>query len=175
VMGRVVMPRLAAEVADKVNVYNGSDRAAVELLAIFKERCVEAGRDFAAISKSRSVSVVMTDSDHDLSKRSALGGSIPGMFGSELADFIGTPEEVARYTSMSLDEQHELKKSGKVVGSLATERLIVGTTDEIADELREMAQAGFDELIIQGLDSIEALQTFARDVMPKVKGHVSAR
>lgn len=167
VMGRKLMPKLAARQADGINIYNASDRATQELLALVRETCEEIGRDYRSIPKSRSVNVIMTDGTFDVNTyRTVIDGSIPHV--------IGTPEELSREVTATLDEQfarvkaadeHELHS----IYSRITERHVIGTPAEIADELQEIAGEEFEEVIIHGINSIEDMHKFASEVVPRLK------
>jgi alkanesulfonate monooxygenase SsuD/methylene tetrahydromethanopterin reductase-like flavin-dependent oxidoreductase (luciferase family) len=166
VLGRKLMPRLAAEVADGINVYNASDRAAKDLLDIARERCDVLGRDFDAISKSRSVNVILQGRESG-PEAVAKGAQADG----SLAHVIGTAEELARERQCSLDEQHQRIKAStdkKSDYSRITERHVIGTVDQVVDDLCQIAEAGFDHLIIHGLDSIGELRRFWEEVVPRV-------
>lgn len=166
VLGKKVMPRLAAEYGDNVNIYNASDRATRYLLEAVERNCEELDRDFKAMCKSRSVNVIMTETVIDQTQQAIevdQHGSIPHV--------IGTFEELAKERSSSLDEQLErLRKTRnkKAEYSRITERHIIGHPTQVAEELEEVASDGFDQLIIHGLDSVEELQRFADEVKPYV-------
>jgi len=167
VMGRKLMPKLAARQADGINVYNASDRATEELLALVKETCEEIGRDYNSIPKSRSVNVIMTDGTFDVSNHQ---GKNDGAF----RHAIGTPEELAGEIAATLDEQFErVKAAGEheahSVYSRITERHVIGTPEEIAIEIEEIAGDTFEEVIIHGINSIEEMHKFANEVMPRLK------
>jgi alkanesulfonate monooxygenase SsuD/methylene tetrahydromethanopterin reductase-like flavin-dependent oxidoreductase (luciferase family) len=171
VLGKRVMPRLAAEVADGINIYNASDVAATELLASVEHYCRERGRDFNAIQKSRSVHVIMQDRGAPL-ELPDLQGAGPG----SLPSVIGSAEELALERAATLDQQRQRMNRAKglsqqlEVYSRITERHVIGSSDQVAAELVRIASAGFDQLIIQGLNSIHDLRRFAEKVMPMVKG-----
>ena len=166
VMGRKAMPKLAARQADAINVYNASDTATSELLSLVEKTCVEIGRDYVAIPKSRSVNVIMTDGTFNLAdSQGKADGSIPHL--------IGTPEELAREQSATLDEQWSRVRAATdaeshSVYSRLTERHAIGTPAEIAQELLTIAGDTFDEIIIHGINSIEDMHKFAEEVMPLV-------
>ena len=75
------------------------------------------------------------------------------------------PDEV----DLELPTGVEPPREGYDVPNLAN-RYVIGTPDEVARELKQIAEMGLDELLISGLDSIETLRKFAREVMPSVRG-----
>ncbi|NIB38413.1 LLM class flavin-dependent oxidoreductase [Pseudomaricurvus alkylphenolicus] len=165
VMGRKVMPKLAAEQADAINVYNASDRASAELLALVEEHCAEIGRDYHAIPKSRSVNVIMTDGTFNPS-------SLPTQADGSFPHVIGSPEELAQERAATLDMQHQRVKASDdkhSIYSRVTERHVIGTPDEIVDELKEIAGNTYEQVIIHGLNTMEDVQRFASDILPKLK------
>jgi len=153
VLGRKVMPRLAADVADGINVYNGSDVAARELLDAVKRNCDEAGRDFDSIPKSRNVNIAFSD------KVASLTGS----------SYFGSPKEVELVRAMTLDEQvsyMKVKKYGNYVK--ITERFVIGSPAEIIEDLKRITAMGFDQIIAGGLENVEDMSRFAEEVIPYV-------
>ena len=168
IFGKQLMPRLAAEHADGVNLYNASDRAVKEILGIFEERCQEVGRDFDAVLKSRSVNVVFSESPDVLPPLETLGGTTVGLAGERFRELLGMPEELANFHDLTISEQRSRLSSAKQDYLRITERFVFGTPDQIAEELTRMAEDGIDEFIIRGLDSIELLRRFAADVMPSL-------
>lgn len=153
VLGRKVMPRLAAEVADGVNVYNGSDVAAKELLEAARLNCEEFGRNFDRIPKSRNVNVVFSD------RASNIEGST----------YFGSPKDVEVVRRMTLDEQVEMMKVKKYANYvMLTERYVTGSSEEIAEDLNGIVALGFDQIIAGGLDNVEDLRRFAEEVIPHV-------
>ena len=165
VFGRKLMPKLAARQADAINVYNASDVAAGELLSLVEETCAETGRDYNSIPKSRSVNVIMTDGDFETSEYvNKADGSFKVV--------VGTPEELARECRATLDEQHQRVSAAghHAIYGRITERHVIGSTSEIADQLREIVGDTFDQVIIHGINSIDDLHRFAEEVVPKVRG-----
>jgi alkanesulfonate monooxygenase SsuD/methylene tetrahydromethanopterin reductase-like flavin-dependent oxidoreductase (luciferase family) len=154
VLGRKLMPKLAAEVADGINVYNASDVATKELLDAVEENCEAAGRDFAAIPKSRNVYVVFSD------QRAVV---------PELRQVIASPEELARIRELSLDSQAEVmakSRAQKLDYTIMTERFVIGTPQEIAEQLGRTEEMGFDQLIVAGLESASLMERFRQEVWP---------
>ncbi|HIF92911.1 MAG: LLM class flavin-dependent oxidoreductase [Myxococcales bacterium] len=152
VMGKKLMPRLAAEVADGINLYNGSDVAVRELLDTVKRNCDETGRDYDAIPKSRSVNVIFSDQP---------------IANDESSYF--RPKDVEVVKKMSLDDQLAEMKVKKYSNFVRlTERFVVGTPDQIAEELSEIKDMGFDQIILGGLETAEDLARFKEEVRPKV-------
>jgi alkanesulfonate monooxygenase SsuD/methylene tetrahydromethanopterin reductase-like flavin-dependent oxidoreductase (luciferase family) len=49
------------------------------------------------------------------------------------------------------------------------DRFVIGTPDQVVEEIRQITEIGFDLLIVQGLDTIADLRKFATEVMPKVR------
>jgi alkanesulfonate monooxygenase SsuD/methylene tetrahydromethanopterin reductase-like flavin-dependent oxidoreductase (luciferase family) len=66
--GRRVMPRIAAAKCDGVNVYNGSDERAGQVLAALDAACAAAGRDPGELARSRHVLVTLADDEVDLAR-----------------------------------------------------------------------------------------------------------
>lgn len=166
--------KVAAELADGINVYNGSDRAAREVLDNFKVECEAIDKDYDRFSKSRCLNVVLLESEDDLSYLEPSEEIAPS-----LPLITGTADELAKYHKLSLDEQTiKLKeatnlgyKAMKTERSRVHERFVIGMPNEVAAELNRISGIGFDIIIIQGLDSIEDLRKFGKEVMPKVRGN----
>jgi len=160
VLGKRVMPRVAAELGDAINVWNGSDVAAQELLVAVEKRCKQIGRDFESIAKSRHVDVVFSD-----------GG--PGFAHHSLKDLFESPEQALEERSATLDQQIARMKVAKDATKSeyvrVTTRFAFGNPDEIAADLRKIAASGFDHLIVTGLETIDDLRRFAEQVMPEVR------
>jgi alkanesulfonate monooxygenase SsuD/methylene tetrahydromethanopterin reductase-like flavin-dependent oxidoreductase (luciferase family) len=165
VMGRHVMPKVAAEQADAINVYNASDVAAGELLDLVKRHCDTIGRDYHAIPKSRSVNVIITDGSTEVPAHvSAADGSFQHV--------IGSTEERAQDQSATLDEQFARVKAATEkhdVYSRLTERHVVGSPAQIAEELVRISGDTFDQVIVHGLNSTEALTQFAEEILPLIR------
>ncbi len=49
-------------------------------------------------------------------------------------------------------------------------RYVIGTPDQMVEELTQIAEIGLDEIHIQGLDTMEHLQIFGNEVLPKLRG-----
>jgi alkanesulfonate monooxygenase SsuD/methylene tetrahydromethanopterin reductase-like flavin-dependent oxidoreductase (luciferase family) len=153
VLGRKLMPRLAAEVADGINVYNGSDVAARELLDAVKMNCDEFGRDYESIPKSRNVNVVFSDA----------------VSAHEGASYFGTPKDLQVVRAMSLDDQVAEMKVKKYANYVRiTERFVVGSAEEIAQDLKGIIGMGFDQIIAGGLETLEDLRRFKKEVVPLI-------
>lgn len=165
VMGRKVMPKVAAELADAVNVYNASDVAAEELLQLVQEHCENIGRAFDEIPTSRNVNVIFTDGKKTFDRH------ISGADGS-LQHMIASDEERREDQRSTLDQQFARVKAASdkfEIYSRLTERHVVGSPQQVAEELCRIAEAGFDQVIVHGLDDTDALRLFAEQVMPVVK------
>lgn len=144
VQGKTLMPRLVAEVADALNVYTCSDRAAREHLDTVARYCDEIDRDFAAIHKSRSLFVTISKD----------GKNLP-VVEQELTATLS--EQIGRVKAAS-DPYQEYKK--------ITQRHIVGAPAQVRDELLGILELGFDHIILIGLDDLPSLELFAKEVLP---------
>jgi alkanesulfonate monooxygenase SsuD/methylene tetrahydromethanopterin reductase-like flavin-dependent oxidoreductase (luciferase family) len=151
VFGKKVMPRVAAEYADGVNIYNGSDEAVTELRDLVRRRCDEIGRDFGSIPMNRIQMLEVVDTDVDLDEQLAID-----------AHGWGVPEA-------GLRECHHLFHDA-----------ILGPADHVIERLEEKLALGFDHLAFEfgGLDAgsslwgpsaesvLHAMRRFAAEVMP---------
>ncbi len=165
VMGRKVMPKLAAEQADAINVYNASDVAVSELLTLVEKHCESIGRDYSKIPKSRTVNVIITDGKSEVpAHTSRADGSFQHV--------IGSTDERVLDIRRTLDDQFEQLKAASEkydIYSKLTERHVVGSPTQIAEQLVEIAGDTFDQLVVHGLNSKEALIQFAEEIMPMVR------
>jgi alkanesulfonate monooxygenase SsuD/methylene tetrahydromethanopterin reductase-like flavin-dependent oxidoreductase (luciferase family) len=126
------------------------------------------------VRKSIVFDVVFLESEDDLSYLDVPEGIPPSR-----PRITGTIEELAKYKNYSLDEQAVMAEEANdpPIGSLEYEKLysrladrfVIGTPDQVVEEVRQIAEIGFDLLIVQGLDTIEDLRKFATGVMPKVR------
>ena len=96
-----------------------------------------------------------------------------GKADGSLPHVIGTPDELARERSATLDEQFARVRAAAdaeshSVYSRLTERHAIGTPAEIAQELLTIAGDTFDEIIVHGINSIEDMHKFVEEVMPLV-------
>jgi alkanesulfonate monooxygenase SsuD/methylene tetrahydromethanopterin reductase-like flavin-dependent oxidoreductase (luciferase family) len=165
--------KVAAEEADGINVYNASERAAKEILDRFEKTCQETGRDFNSVRKSIVFNVVLLENEDDLSYLEKPEGIPPS-----LPPITGTVEELAKYQFLTLDEQAKKYKEASNLDFEAMEieiarvndRFVIGTPETVVEEIKKIADIGFDLLIVQGLDTIKDLRKFATEVMPKVRG-----
>jgi len=149
VFGTQRMPNLIAEYADAVDIYNGSDRAAKDLLAILASRCKEVGRDFDSLKKARRVYVMMSED----------AKQIPA---------------IDQELNLTLEEQKRRLQAAEdpdlVYGKLGM-RCVAGTPDQVAEELCRILDMGFDHLVLAYLDTLPALELFAKKVMPSLRAH----
>ena len=153
VLGRKLMPRLAVDVADGINVYNGSDVATGELLDAVRMNCEASSREYESIRKSRNVNVVFTDD-----------GELP-----EAVRALTDLDDLKVVRAMSLDDQLAEIKNKKYANYVRiTERFVVGSSDEIVEQLNAIRAMGFDQIIAGGLGRSEDLIRFAEEVIPYV-------
>ena len=188
--GAKLMPRLAVELCDGVLLYNGSDRAVEDLLEIIKGFCEEAGRDFSSFYKGLTVNVHLLDNEDD---RGYLDLEAEGYIFPSLPDGAPPRELIPEWNTVTLAEQHAFMKVLFASGELLDEcnmglpegvvppregynmtsmpnRFVIGTSEQVVEELTQIAEMGLDEIYIQGLDSLEELQKFGTEVLPKLRG-----
>lgn len=151
VFGTRLMPKLIAQHADAVDIYNGSDRAARDLLQILAGYCDELGRDFNGISKARRVYLILSESEDDITHPDQ--------------ELDLTLKEQKQRLKMAEDPDLEY-------GRLGT-RYVAGTPEQVAEELCGILDLGFDQLILAYLDTIKGLELFAKKVMPSIRKHKS--
>lgn len=151
--GRKLMPRLAAEQADGINVYVQDDNAAKEILDLVEGHCAEVGRDFGAMTRTRHMHVVFTREDLDLEALIQRQVRMPQV--GRTADFF----------------RHRYQTSI---------RLVAGPPERCAEELKRIAELGFDYPILQFMGpedpiggspatTLTSLEIFANDVMPVLR------
>ena len=152
VFGKQLMPRLAADYADGINVYNGKDDYAVELLEITKGHCEKNGRDFSKIMTSRNVGITFTDKEIDFD------------------EFIRARAETANVPFEDMKHYFDV-----------WERHIVGTPEAVAKELKECTiDLGFQQPIVDlgcfmfdepdYVDkNVENMNLFMNEVAPRVR------
>lgn len=149
ILGRTLMPRLIAELADGVSVYVCSDHAAKQHLRNIERYCSEVGRDFSEIEKGRDLYVYLSED----------GKNLP----TKEPDFTESLEE--------LGEMARSAHNRDLAYEHITRRYVIGTPGKVAEELLGILDMGFDHLTIIGLNSLEQLELFARTVMPVLKEH----
>jgi len=177
--GSPTVVKLAAEVADGLNVLLASDEGVKSILESLDKACKEVGTAFDTLTRSRSLNVVFTNENGELDVDDR-GGTTPGVFGKRFRELVGTREDLASYTTMPLAESRRRRKAAGMGNDHQKKsfhemtrlghRFVIGTPDEIAAELRRIAGFGFNLLNVRGLDSIELLRRFATEVMPSLKG-----
>lgn len=139
--GKKLMPRLAAEYADGINMYIAGDDRVKELLSLVEQNCREFGRDFGRIEKSRVINVTLTE---------------------EVVD----PAEVV--AQQIREEAVRLKVPADVLfeNDATYSCHVVGPPEKCIEGLRKQVELGFDHLIVFLAGSKER---FAREVMPAVR------
>lgn len=121
IFGKKLMPRIAAEFADHINVYNADDDHVRDLLAIAKMRYEEAGRDFSTVKLARNVGVKLVDGEFD--------------FDAFIEDCARQGNRTAEYTRNNFD---------------VYECFIAGNDEEVARTLkRRVFDLGFDQAIVE--------------------------
>lgn len=153
VFGKKLMPKLAADYADGINVYNGQDDYAVELLELAKGHCETNGRDFSKIKTSRNVGITFTEKKIDHRE-----------FIRIRADLAKIPFE---------DMEHYFK---------VWERHIVGTPEMVAQELKACTiDLGFQQPVVDlgGMtlfdqpnhveEMTRRIELFMNEVAPRVR------
>ena len=118
IFGRQLMPRLAAEFADGINIYIREDKNCVELFNLMGELCDEYGTDFERMSKSRCVGIHVNEK------------------------YKSADDYVAEQINASLHPEFAKHYYG------IYEKAIVGSPDGIIEEIKEQEKLGFDELVI---------------------------
>lgn len=149
--GRKLMPRLAAEYADGINLVSVDDDEARERLEIVREYCNDLGRDFDRMRKSRLLRLLVTEEDAEAARR-----------WREHARAMGVSEEYMR-------------------GVYERERLIWGPPERAVEELERIIDVGFDQLIFKfgwgwtaGPDAqLAGARVFAREMMPVLRAKYS--
>ena len=172
-LGNPGVVRLAAEEADGLNLLMTSDEACKEVLDSFEKDCREVGRDFDTMTLSRCLNVVFVREDGELDVDDR-GGTTAGLFGRRFSEFVGDYREIGKYTDLPLADFRARRLAddvGYVEQCRLGHRFVIGTPDEVAEELKRQLDIGFNLLVVRGLDSIDLLQTFAADVMPTVRAY----
>ena len=103
VYGKVVMPKVAAELADGVNLYVGSDALAQAQMERVAQHGHRVGRDPTRLRWSRMVNVVLTDDELDIETFLRIRSEQTDQTVEYLRDYYatyeclvaGTPEQVA--------------------------------------------------------------------------------
>jgi F420-dependent oxidoreductase-like protein len=137
--------KLVAKYADEWNAVNLGPEGYRKKLAVLEEHCAADGRDIKTVKKSMMVFAIVgaTEADLDASSR-----TIMGMFGSPPGT---TPA----------DFRAGMKARG----------LIAGGTDEVVQQLGQLAEAGLSELQFQhfnfGSDAVP--EYLASEIAPRVK------
>ncbi len=155
VFGAKVMPKLAAEQGDAFNVFNGSDVATKQILEEVELNCNAIGRNYEQIPKSRSVFILFTDKETFAPPE------------GYLLNIMRTPEELAWMKALTLEDQQKHIKTKKDYSTLAF-RSVIGTPEEVAEDLVRISEDGFHEILVGGLETIELLHKFKEEVMPLV-------
>jgi alkanesulfonate monooxygenase SsuD/methylene tetrahydromethanopterin reductase-like flavin-dependent oxidoreductase (luciferase family) len=149
VLGRTLMPKLIAELADGISVMICSDHAAKEHLENVEKYCSEVGRDFSDIEKARDLYVYLSEDEKTLPLKEQ--------------DLIGTLEEQAKKVKSA--------KNRDLAYEHVTRRYVIGTPNKVAEDLLGILDMGFDHLTIIGLNSLPELELFAQKVIPILKEH----
>ena len=118
IFGRKLMPRLAAELAVGINIYIRDDRDCIELFDLLKGLCHEYDTDFTKLTKSRCVGVHVSDKYQT-----------PDDYVIEQVNASTNPDFSRQYYDVY-------------------EKAIVGSVEQIIQEIGEQEKVGFDELII---------------------------
>lgn len=149
VLGRTLMPKLAAEMADALSIYNCSDVAAQQHLANVARYCEAIGRNPATIHTSRSLFVTIDEDERNLP--------------TVEMDLTATLEEQGRRVKQSADPYNEYKR--------VTQRHVIGAPPQVRDELIRIIDIGFDHITILGLDDLPSLTLFAHEVLPTLQSY----
>ena len=121
IFGKQLMPRVAADFADNINVYNGDDEHVRELLRIARLRFEEAERDFTKVKLSRNVGVKLVDGKFD--------------FEAFIQACAGQGNRPPEYTRNNFDTY---------------ECFIAGNDEEVAMGLKKRVfDMGFDQVIVE--------------------------
>src|SRR5665213_1958798 len=136
------LPMIAREAAEWNVGFDGPDKY-LHQKQVLEDSCRTIGRDPSTIRRSIMTSFLIGRDRDQLRERAQKIGEI-----------------VPRYKDMDPDE----------VLKAASESWLVGTPDEIADQIGKMAALGIDLFMLQHflLDDREALQLLASDVIPAV-------
>lgn len=136
------LPMIAREAAEWNVGFDGPDKYRHQT-QVLEASCRADGRDPATIRRSIMTSYLIGRDRDDLRERARQIGDI-----------------VPRYKGVDPDE----------VLKMAAESWLVGTPDEIADQIRKMASLGIDLFMLQHflLDDRDALKLLASDVIPAV-------
>jgi F420-dependent oxidoreductase-like protein len=136
--------RLVAEYADEWNITTTTSEGFAAKNEVLKRHCDAVGRDPSTI------------------RRSQMTGHIIGRDREELRRRAANIQQVAvGLQGMSPDEAIEKRREAGWV---------VGTPEEIVEDLRQRGEMGLDRIMLQtfDMDDIEALELFASEVMPHV-------
>lgn len=135
--------RLVAQYADEWNCVALTADAYRAKRDILERHCAEVGRDPATIRRSMMIFGAIGRTEIDVEH--ALG-KLPGRLAGPL--------------------------DAELRGRLRARGMLVGTTDEVVEQLRQLAEAGVEEVQIQHLDfdSDEAPEFIAAEVSPRVAG-----
>jgi alkanesulfonate monooxygenase SsuD/methylene tetrahydromethanopterin reductase-like flavin-dependent oxidoreductase (luciferase family) len=148
IYGRRLMPRLAAQHADAISFGTLFDaESAAEMFETLRDLTKEAGRDFDAIKKALTVRVMLDPEDAAFLKR--------------------IPQEAA---ALGVSEEH-------LRAYYSSERRVLGSLDQVTEELARIVRLGIDQLIIRfgggwssGADEqIAGARIFSQQVMPVLR------
>jgi alkanesulfonate monooxygenase SsuD/methylene tetrahydromethanopterin reductase-like flavin-dependent oxidoreductase (luciferase family) len=136
------LPMIAREAAEWNVGFDGPDKYRHQS-KVLEDSCKAFGRDPSSIRRSIMTSFLIGRDRQDLRERAQQIGEI-----------------VPRYKGVDPDE----------VLKMAAESWLVGTPDEIADQIKKMASLGIDLFMLQHflLDDRDALKLLASDVIPAV-------
>jgi alkanesulfonate monooxygenase SsuD/methylene tetrahydromethanopterin reductase-like flavin-dependent oxidoreductase (luciferase family) len=136
------LPMIAREAAEWNVGFDGPDKY-LHQKQVLEDSCRAIGRDPSTIRRSIMTSFLIGRDRNELRERAHKIGEI-----------------VPRYKDMAPDE----------VLKAASESWLVGTPDEISDQIGKMAALGIDLFMLQHflLDDREALKLLASDVIPAV-------
>jgi alkanesulfonate monooxygenase SsuD/methylene tetrahydromethanopterin reductase-like flavin-dependent oxidoreductase (luciferase family) len=147
--GKKLMPRLAAEYADGINVAHPDDDVAIRFLELVSQHCRDLRRDFDLIEKSRTINMIITE---------------------EEASFARDLEGQARRMGVPIDYLRDFYEG-------SYERWVRGEPEQCFDQLKEVIDMGFTHLIFRfggGWRApndliLRGAETFANEVLPELR------
>jgi len=171
--------KLGAECADVYAIGPGTLEQTRALIAKFKTRAAEFGRNPGI---SMSVRIIVGDTTEEAWKKAENVLERVTQIqrdGTKIGRDKGKDDLAASHL-MALASQGECLDTCLWTGvAKATEgRLqamaLVGTAEEVSDALLEYYRAGVDRFLINGFDTIQDVRLFGRDLIPMIKQKVSA-
>lgn len=151
VQGRTFMPKLVADTANGLCVYTCSDVAAKQHLDNVRRYCDAIDRDFSSIRTSRCVFLEIAEDEKSLS--------------SVEMNLTATLEEQAKQVKASADPYNKYKK--------ITQRHVIGTPEQVIEQLIGIIDLGFDHIILAGHDNPDSVELFAQEVLPTIQVYQS--